>query len=115
MHKTPPPAETLAVEAAIGLVLASECAARDAVAQAERDAEKLAENARADSRKISERTDRRIRRMRAAFEARATQAIDAIDAEAARQDAAHELSSGDLTRLARAVDALCEELTGEPR
>jgi hypothetical protein len=115
VNTTPPHAADLAVEAAIGLVLASERAARDAVAQATRDAERLADDARAGAREIAERTDRRIRGIRAAFEARAVQAIAAIDAEAALQDATHELSAEDFARLARAVDALCEELTGEPR
>lgn len=115
MHKTPPHQADLAAEAAIGLVLASERAARDAVAQAARDADKLAEDARAEARETGERADRRIRRVRAAFETRAVQAIGALDAEAALQDAAHELSSEDLERLARAIGAVCEELTGEPR
>jgi hypothetical protein len=101
-----------AVEAAIGEVLASRRNALDAVTQAVHDAERIAEEARDTTRGIAERTERRILRIRAGFDAACRAKIAAIDAETEVHDAAHELTPVDIARLARAVDALCEELTG---
>ncbi|MFO1324424.1 MAG: hypothetical protein U1F15_10195 [Burkholderiales bacterium] len=114
MSRTPPPSADAAVEAAIERVLSAERQARDAVEQAARDAAALADAARADARAVAERTDRRIRNLRATFATRAEREIAALDAEAALQDAARELSAADLERLAQAVDALARDLTSGP-
>lgn len=101
----------VAVEAAISDVLTSRRNALDAVAHAAGDAERVADEARKTSRRIAERADRRIRKLRLAFDAAIRAKIAVIDAEAAAQDAAHELTPSDMTQLAHAVEALCDELT----
>jgi len=100
-----------AIEAAIGLVLATERAANDAVEQAARDAATQVEEARGRARAIEERTERRIRALRAAFAARAERVIAELDAQAAAQDAAGPPSSDDLARVASAARALAIDLT----
>ena len=83
---TPSPADA-AVEAAISRVLDAELAAHDDVDRATRDAAAIVEDAGATARAIAERTERRIRKLRAAFETRAAREVAAIDAEALAQDA----------------------------
>ena len=56
-----------AVEAAITRVLQAEVAARDAVVRARGEATQIAERAREQARGLGLHTDRRIRRVRAAF------------------------------------------------
>jgi hypothetical protein len=104
------PAET-AVEAAITRVLSAERDAREAVAQATRDAAAMSENARGAARALAERTERRIGTVRAAFEAVVAADVAAIDADATAQDASQPLSADDLHRLERAIAALAAELT----
>ncbi|HTP98438.1 MAG TPA: hypothetical protein VMN56_03870 [Casimicrobiaceae bacterium] len=111
MPKTSTRSADAAVEAAIGLVLATERAAGDAVEQATRDAAARVEEARADARAIAERAERRVRAMREAFAARAERVTAELDAEAAAQDAVRPPSSEDLGRVALAARALAAELT----
>ncbi len=104
-----------AVEEAIAQVLAAERAAADSVAQANRDGAAIADQARERARAIAQRTEGRMERVRAAFEA-ATQAqladiavaVEVIDDRAPP-------TPGDRDRLAAAVTALAATLTGERR
>jgi len=107
----PLPTEATA-EAAITRVLNAERDAREAIAQATREAVTMQENARAAARALSERTERRIREVRAALAARLAAEVEAIDAQAAAQDAGQALGAAELARLERAVAALAAELTG---
>lgn len=111
MSKPTNPADA-ALEAAISDVLASRRIALGAVSQAARDAERIADEARNTAWRIAERTEQRIRTIRAAFDATRRAKIAGIDAEAEVHDATHELTSADMAQLAYAVDTLCEELTG---
>ncbi len=99
-------------EAAINRVLSAERDAREAIAQATREADTMNESARAAARALGERTERRIRALRAAFAARLAAEVDAIDVQAAAQDAGQPLSADELDHLERAVAALAAELTG---
>jgi vacuolar-type H+-ATPase subunit H len=101
-----------AVEAAISRVLDAERAAHDDVDHATRDAAAMVEEARGTARAIAERTERRIRTLREAFETHVAHEVAAIDAQALAQDERRELARDDLDRLDRAVVALANELTG---
>ncbi len=107
---SPSPADA-AVEAAISRVLDAELAAHDDVDRATREAAAIVEDAATTARAIAERTERRIRKLRAAFETRAARAVAEIDAQALAQDRVYELTPDDRTRLERAVAALSNELT----
>ena len=100
-----------AVEAAIMRVLEAEAAARDAIARARVQAADIAEQARQATRALRLVTDRRMGRMRAAFDARCTTEVAALEAEAATLAAAHALSPADVARIERAVAALAHALT----
>jgi hypothetical protein len=102
-----------AVEAAIARVLDAEAAARDAVAGARREAAEIAEQAREQARRLGLHTDLRIRAVRAAFSAKTTAEVAALEAHAAALGAAPELTPAEVVRVARAVAALGGELTGE--
>jgi len=108
VHPAPPSA---AVEAAIAGVLDAEHAARDAVTQAGEAAAAMTEAARAASRALAARTERRIRSIRAAFEARTAAAVAALDAAATDPGVAHELTPDERGRLDAAVAILAAELT----
>lgn len=101
-----------AVEAAIARVLDAEHAARDAVRGAEQEAVETNEAARATARAVAERTERRIGRVRAAFESRTAAEVAAIDAAAMEAGARHELADDELLRLDAAVAALAARLAG---
>jgi hypothetical protein len=64
-------------------------------------------------RRIAERTERRIRTVRSAFERRAAVQVAAAQAEAAQLDIRYNPSAAELDCLDRAIDALAAELTGE--
>jgi len=115
MPVTEPPPGEAAAETAITRVLNTERAAADAIAQATREAATLNDNARAAARALVERTERRIRAVRAAFAARVAGELAAIDAQAAAQDAGQPLAAADMGRLERAAAALAAELTGGAR
>jgi hypothetical protein len=104
--------DDVSVEAAINDVLVSRRRAVDAMARAEQDGARIVDGSRDAARRIAERAERRIRAMRAAFEAAGRAKLAAIDAEVERHGAAHELMPADDMQLARAVEALCNELTG---
>jgi hypothetical protein len=99
------------VETAIARVLDAEHAARTAVDEAGVTAVAITEAARAAARALAERTERRIRRVRSAFEQRTATAVAALEAAAAEAAARHELTSDELARLDAAVAALATRLT----
>ena len=82
-----------AVEAAISRVLTAEVAARDAVARARSEAVEIAEEARETARRLGLHTDRRIRAVRAAFDAKGTTDVAAMEAQAVALGVPHELTS----------------------
>ena len=92
-------------------VLEAEAAARDAIAQARVKAAEIAEQARETTRALRLVTDRRMGRVRAAFDARCTTEVAALEAEAAALAAAHDLSPAEVARIERAVAALARALT----
>ena len=102
-----------AVEAAISRVLAAENAARDAVVRARREAADLAEQAREMTRRLGLHTDRRLRAVRAAFDARGMAEVAALEDQAAALDAAHEVTPAEVARVERAVAALARAMTGD--
>ncbi len=108
----PSPAAATADEA-IARVLRHERAARDAIAAAQAEALHAAEAARADARAIAARADRRMRRVAAAFEREAQARTAALDAQAAAMAQAHVPTSKETAQLARAVQMLAAELTGD--
>ena len=101
-----------AVEAAIARVLVAEHTARDAVRDAEEEAAAMTEATRATARAVALRPERRIRAVRAAFEARAAAEVAALRTAAEAADAAHELTPAELARLDVAVTSLAALLTG---
>jgi hypothetical protein len=103
------------VEAAIARVLASERAARDAVARARDEAVGMTEASRAAARALHERTERRIRALHAAFDRKVSAELAALEAEAAGLVRHEELSAGEQARVERAVVVLAAELTGGAR
>ena len=99
------------VESAIARVLEAEHAARLAVDTAGVTATELDEAARAEVRAVAVRTERRIRRVRSAFEQETAAAVTALEAAAAEASARHDLGPGELTQLDAAVAALAIRLT----
>jgi len=108
---TADPAVFDAVDAAIASVLDAEHEARDAVAQAGETAAAMTEDARAASRALATRTERRIRSIRAAFEARTAADVAALDAAATDAGVPHELAPDERARLDAAVAILAADLT----
>ena len=100
------------VEAAITRVLTAEVAARDAVTRARREAVEIAEQARETARRLVVHTDRRIRAVRAAFDAKGTTAVAALEAQAVALGVPHELTPAEVARVEQAVAALAGALTG---
>jgi hypothetical protein len=103
-----------AVEAAITRVLQAEVAARDAVVRARGEATQIAERAREQARGLGLHTDRRIRRVRAAFEATVTAEVAELDAEAEAFRATHDLTPAEIEKVEMAVAALAHGMTGGP-
>lgn len=104
-----PPLE--AVEAAIARVLDAERAARDSIDGTQKEAPAKVEAARLAVRGLNDRTERRIRRLRNAFERRIVADVKALDMQAAALESQH-ASSSEIARVERAVRALARELTG---
>jgi hypothetical protein len=102
-----------AVEAAIMRVLEAEASARDAVARTRNEAAETAELAREKARSLRLATDRRIRDVRGAFDARCAAEVAALEAEAAALRAAHDLTPSEIARMERAVTALADAITGD--
>jgi hypothetical protein len=97
---------------AIATVLRAEVEAREAILQSQFEAGHIAEAARADTRALHERTERRIRTLVAAFERERAARVTALDAQAAAAARPHVPSADELAALAQAVRALARELTG---
>ncbi len=110
----PPSSPERAAEAAIAQVLAAERAARDAIASARDEAAHIAEQSRAQARALAERTQRRIRRLRAAFEQGADAEVSALQAQADALLAPHDIGSDEAARVDNAVARLAAQLTGAP-
>ena len=102
-----------AVEAAIARVLAAERAARDALAQARVDAAAITDAARERARAFGERTERRMQRVRNAYDAATEAGLADIAADAARIEESERQTSADRMKLVAAVGALAALLTGE--
>lgn len=111
MSKTTSSPATSAVEAAIARILGAESAAREAIAQAERDAAASVEAARAEAQEIASRAEKRIRRAGDAYERETAARLAAIAESAAIADDPN-ASAFDDTHLAASVAALAARLTG---
>jgi vacuolar-type H+-ATPase subunit H len=101
-------------EAAIAHVLSAEREARDAVAQARVDSERIVDRARMDARAVDARTERRVRAVIAAFERELAERLAEIDAAAAQVVHPHPFSDDERAALQRLVRAVAEELVAAP-
>jgi regulator of protease activity HflC (stomatin/prohibitin superfamily) len=101
-----------AVETAISQVLTAEVEARDAVAHARGEAAAIAEQARETARRLGLRADGRIHAVRAAFDAKTTAAVAALEAQAAALNTIHDLTPAEISTVERAVAALAGAMTG---
>jgi hypothetical protein len=93
-------------------VLAAEAAARESVALAHAEAGHTGERSRAAVRALAERTELRVRRLRAAFERAADAEVAALQSQAETLSRPTEPDSGDVFRIAQAVARLAAQLTG---
>lgn len=93
-------------------VLAAEAAARESVAQARTEAQHTSERSRAAVRALAERTQRRVRHLRAAFERTGDAEVAALQAQAEALSLPAEPGADDATRIDRAVARLVAQLTG---
>ncbi len=100
------------VEAAITRVLEAEASAHADVDAARNEAQLIAERAREQARRLVANSDRRIRRIRAAFAAKVESEVAALDAEAEALGAVHELSPAEVAQVDAAVAALAVAMTG---
>jgi hypothetical protein len=108
----PQPLPDAAIEAAITRVLDAETAARADVVCARGEATEIAEHARDWARRIAVHADRRIHRLRAAFAARVSAEVAALEAEADALGAAHVLTPAEIERVEKAVATLARDMTG---
>ena len=92
-------------------VLAAEAAARVSVARPA-EAGAHGERSRAAVRALAERTEHRVRRLRAAFERAADAEVAALQVQAETLTRATEPDSGDAVRIDQAVARLAALLTG---
>jgi hypothetical protein len=99
-------------DVAIARVLGAEREARASIDRARADVHRIGENARTDARDLSERTERRVRRVVDAFERALAARLAEIDAEAAKLDDAEPISADERARLQHAVAALAQRLIG---
>ena len=102
-----------AAEAAIARVLLGERAAREAVAAARLEVDRIVERGRLDARALDARTERRVRAAIAAFERDVAERLAAIEAAAEPFAHAQPLSQDEHAALRRAVGAVAEELIAE--
>lgn len=100
-----------AVEVAINRVLEAEARARQAVDLCQRQADEIIERARAHRKRIAERTERRIGRLRARFAQQVARQLASFKVEA---KAYSEHPAAGSPGLDSAVASLAAELTGEP-
>lgn len=103
-----------AAEAAIAHVLLTERAAREAVAQARLEVERIVERARVDARAVDARTERRVRAVIAAFERELAERLAEIEAAAGQVVRAQPFSDDEQAALRRAVRDVAEELIAAP-
>ena len=103
-----------AIEAAITRVLEAEAAARSDIARARSEATEIAELARQRARGLAIHTDRRIRMVRAAFAARVTAEVAALEAEADALSVTHDLTPSEVAQVETAVAALARGMAGGP-
>ena len=101
-------------EAAIARVLLLERAAREAVAQARLEVERIVEGARLDARSLDARTERRVRAVIAAFERELAERLARIEAAAEQVAHVQPFSDDEQAALRRAVQAVAEELIAAP-
>jgi vacuolar-type H+-ATPase subunit H len=104
-----------AVEDAIGRVLLAEAEARAAVARCESEAAQIVVDARARARRVAERTEARIQRLRSAYAAAAQTRLDGIRAAEAALGSDASDRAALAARLDAAVAAVVEELAGGRR
>lgn len=100
------------VEAAIARVLAAERESQEAIAAAHAEAAAIAERSRAGVRALAEHTQRRMRRLRAAFERRTGAELASLQMQAEALAAPQPPAADDDARVAGAVARLVAELTG---
>ena len=100
-------------EAAIARVLEVERAAREAVAEARREVERIVERGRLDAPALDARTERRVLAVIARFESDVAERLAAIDAAIEPFAHAHPFSDDEHEALQRAVRAVAEALTAE--
>lgn len=98
-------------DAAIALVIDAERAAHQSVADAEAEATAIAERMRVSVRALDERTERRVRAIRAVFEQRTIAAVAALDREDPMLSVGQPLTESDLALVQSAVDVLARALT----
>lgn len=110
----PGPVRNDASRDAIARVLQAEKDAAQSIGRSRAAAQLVAEDARSDARRMSDRTEQRIRSVLAAFERELARQLAGIDAEAAALLQPHALTEEELAALDRAVRALAHELTGTP-
>jgi len=103
-----------AAEAAIARVLLIERDAREAVAQAGLEVDRIVERGRLDARSLDARTERRVRAVIVAFDRDLAERLARI--EAASEQAAHAqpFSDDERAALLRAVRTVAEELIAAP-
>jgi hypothetical protein len=101
-----------AAEVAMARVLAVERDARDAMARAQLDAERIGEDTRAAARRLNERTEQRLRSIVAAFERDCAERVAAIDADVDKLDVPQPIADVDRARLERALASLARQLAG---
>ena len=107
------PAPTETAEQAINRVLAAERAAREAIAGCEAQGKRLVEDARGRAKRIGERTEVRIAKLRDRCDVTMRERMTALDAAGEAENADLELDQTKLSRLEAAVRLLAAKLTGE--
>lgn len=105
--------DTGGVDQAIVRVLHAEQSARDAVAQCAADAERVRQDARARAHAIAERAAERVSRVHGWTEARLRREIERLNAQRAALLQPAPPDPDEPARVARALDRLAAELTGE--
>lgn len=101
-----------AVDVAIVRVLRAEALARESIAAARAQAAQIAEQSRSAARALAERTQRRIRRLRGAFEVRVASEVATLDAQARALADDTAPATDESLQLDRAVALLAAQLTG---
>ncbi len=109
---TSPSTPDRAAEAAIGEVLGAEAAAREAVALCDRQAEQICRQARLECKRIAQRTDARIERVRRSIASHAEQRIAALETEARACSGAPAEDTFPTSLIEAAVATLAAELSG---